>query len=216
MELSERRAALEKLHAEIKACERCDLCSTRTQAVPGEGPVNAQIMLVGEAPGQREDQLGRPFVGASGQWLTELLGTAGLKREDVYITNVVKSRPPGNRDPLPAEIEACRTWLEQQLALIQPKVIITLGRFSMAWFCGAGLKISQVHGRARRCGDYVVMTMYHPAAGLRSPDVKRQIEEDFAKIPRLLAALEKEEAQPKAKDDRGSDEPPPPSQLSLF
>ncbi|MFN8499716.1 MAG: uracil-DNA glycosylase [Anaerolineae bacterium] len=215
MDVSERRAALDHLHAEVRACERCDLCKTRTQAVPGEGPATAQIMLVGEGPGQREDQLGRPFVGASGQWLTELLGLAGLKREDVYITNVVKSRPPGNRDPLPDEIEACRTWLEQQLAIIQPKVIITLGRYSMAWFCGAGLKISQVHGRARRCGDRVVMTMYHPAAGLRSPDVKRQIEEDFAKIPRLLAALEKEEAPPTAKDDTGTDETPP-TQLSLF
>jgi DNA polymerase len=168
----DRAAALEQLYAEVRACTKCPLHLTRTQGVPGEGPLDAKIMLVGEAPGFNEDKQGRPFVGASGKWLNELLQLGGLSRDQVYITNIVKSRPPENRDPQPNEIEACQGYLERQLQIIQPKLIITLGRYSMAWFCGPGLKISQVHGKARRAKGFVVLTMYHPAAGLRTPTLK--------------------------------------------
>ncbi len=208
----DRAAELEQLYAEVRACTKCPLHLTRTQGVPGEGPLDAKIMLVGEAPGYNEDKQGRPFVGASGQWLTELLALGGLKREEVYITNIVKSRPPNNRDPQPDEIAACQGYLERQLQIIQPRIVITLGRYSMAWFCGPGLKISQVHGKARRAKGFVVLTMFHPAAGLHNQSLKSVIEEDFARIPRLLEVVEKEAAaaQPKPADE------PPPSQLSLF
>lgn len=183
---------LEQLYAEVRACTKCPLHLTRKNGVPGEGPLTAKIMLVGEAPGYNEDKQGRPFVGASGRWLSELLALGGLKREEVYITNIVKSRPPDNRDPLPAEIAACQGYLERQLEIIKPKLVITLGRHSMAWFCGPGLKISQAHGRARRARGLVVLTMFHPAAGLHNPSLKAQIEEDFSRIPRLLDVLDKE------------------------
>jgi uracil-DNA glycosylase len=218
MDMDERAAELERLYAEVRACTKCPLHLTRKNAVPGEGPLTAKIMLVGEAPGQREDEQGRPFVGASGQWLTELLALGGLKREEVYITNIVKSRPPNNRDPLPEEVAACQGYLERQLELIQPRLVITLGRHSMTWFCGPGQKISQVHGRARRARGFAVLTMYHPAAGLHNPDLKSQIADDFRKIPRLLAALEKEEAtagKREAESDTAEAEDKP-SQLSLF
>lgn len=205
----DRQAQLDQLRAEIQACTRCMLHLTRTKAVPGEGPFDAKIMLVGEAPGYNEDKQGRPFVGASGKWLTELLALGGLKREEVFITNIVKSRPPNNRDPLPEEIAACEVWLERQLAIIQPKLVITLGRHSMGWFCGPGLKITQVHGKARRAKGYVVLTMFHPAAGLHNQSLKSTIEEDFSRIPRLLEVLAQQEAAAKKGE-------PPGEQLSLL
>lgn len=207
----DRAAEMDQLNAEVRACTRCPLYQGATHGVPGEGPLDAKIMLVGEAPGQREDQQGRPFVGPSGQWLNELLGMAGLKREDVYITNIVKHRPPNNRDPQPDEIAACQVYLERQLALIDPEVVITLGRHSMGWFCGPGLKITQVHGRARRAKGRVVVTMYHPAAALHNPDLKDAMIEDFSKLPRLMAVL----AEERAREQAAANEPPP-SQLSLF
>lgn len=207
----DRAAELEQLDAEVRACTRCPLYQGTKHGVPGEGPLDARIMLVGEAPGQREDQQGRPFVGPSGQWLNELLGMAGLKREDVYITNIVKHRPPNNRDPLPDEIAACQIYLERQLEIINPEIVITLGRHSMAWFCGPGLKITQVHGRARRARGRVVVTMYHPAAALHNPDLKDAMIEDFSKLPRLMAVLAEERAREQAPADE-----PPPSQLTLF
>ncbi|MGQ9815808.1 MAG: uracil-DNA glycosylase family protein, partial [Candidatus Roseilinea sp.] len=149
----------------VRQCALCPLSQTRTNAVPGEGPASAEIMFVGEGPGFNEDKQGRPFVGAAGQFLNELLQIAGFKREDVYITNVVKCRPPGNRDPLPEEIQACARYLDRQIELINPKVIVTLGRFSMArWFPNE--KISATHGKTKRVGGRVVVAMFHPAAAL--------------------------------------------------
>ena len=141
--IEEREDALARIADEIRACTRCELHKTRTKSVPGEGPADARIMLIGEAPGWNEDQQGRPFVGAAGRFLEELLASAGMARDEVFITNVVKSRPPGNRDPLPDEIAACAPFLERQIEVIDPDVIVTLGRFSMArWFPGNGSRAS--------------------------------------------------------------------------
>ncbi len=170
------------LAAQIKVCTRCRLSKSRTQAVPGDGPENAPIMFIGEGPGFYEDQQGRPFVGPAGQFLNELLGSIGMKREDVYITNVVKCRPPQNRDPQPDEIEACRVWLDRQIELIKPKVIVTISRYAMArWF--PDKKISEIHGKALRFGKLVVVAMYHPAAALHQHSLRQVLEADFKKLP---------------------------------
>ncbi len=145
---------LKEVAAEVSVCTKCDLCKGRTKAVPGEGNPHAQVMFIGEGPGFHEDKQGRPFVGPAGQFLEELLASINLKRADVFITNVVKCRPPGNRDPLPAEIDACNGYLDRQIAAINPQVIVTLGRFSMAKFFG-GEKISAIHGRARKIWAYL-------------------------------------------------------------
>ncbi len=197
---------LEALHQEVRQCTKCPLSQGRTLAVPGEGPRNAQVMFVGEAPGFHEDRQGRPFVGAAGAFLNELLASIGLKREDVYITNIIKCRPPGNRDPYMDEIEACSPYLDRQVALIHPRVIVTLGRYSLAhWLPNA--KISQVHGKPMRVGNLVIFPMYHPAAALHQPALKRTVEEDFRKLGAFLTGLLKaEEEQP----------PEEPKQLSLF
>jgi DNA polymerase len=164
-------------------------------------------MFVGEGPGFHEDKQGRPFVGAAGQFLEELLASIGLKREQVFIANVVKCRPPGNRDPLPDEIEACRPYLDRQIELINPRVIVTLGRYSMArWFPNA--KISAIHGQPRKIEGRLIVPMYHPAAALHQPSLRRDVEADFRKLPEILAQFEKLQ----------DTEPPPPEaeQLSLF
>ena len=182
---------LEQIASEIVVCPKCELARTRTKAVPGEGNPNARVMLIGEGPGWHEDQQGRPFVGAAGKFLNELLGLAGLNREDVFITNVVKCRPPGNRDPLPDEIAACAPYLERQIAAIDPDVIVTLGRFSMSrWFPGE--KISKIHGQPRKDGRRLIVPMYHPAAALHQGALKAVIEEDFTKLPKFLADVERE------------------------
>jgi uracil-DNA glycosylase len=181
-------------------------------AVPGAGPATARIMFIGEGPGWHEDQQGLPFVGAAGKFLNELLALAGLKRGDVFITNVVKCRPPGNRDPLPDEIAACSGYLDRQLALIDPLLVVTLGRFSMArWFYGE--KISKIHGHARQFGRHMVMPMYHPAAALRSPDVRTQIEADFARLPSIVEAAEKTRNK---LSEKHQPEESPLDQLKLF
>jgi len=172
----------------MASCVSCDLSKQRNRVVPGEGSDSADILFIGEAPGFNEDQQGRPFVGAAGAFLDELLRSVGLSRETVYIANVVKCRPPGNRDPLPNEIQACRPWLEQQIEIIQPRVIVTLGRFSLARYV-PGESISKVHGRERRVGDKVVFPMYHPAAALHQGSLRRVIEEDMQKLPDVLASL---------------------------
>ncbi len=195
------------LTKEILACTRCPLAQTRTQAVPGDGPEQAAIMFVGEGPGFHEDQQGKPFVGGAGQFLTELLQSIGLQRKEVYITNVVKCRPPGNRDPQPEEIEACRAYLDRQIAAIKPTVIVTLGRFSMAR-AFPNEKISNVHGKPRKVDGIVYVPMFHPAAALHQPSLRRTVEEDFAQLPKILADLEK--VGEAAKPDEG------PQQLSLF
>jgi len=197
-------SALNELNQEIAACQRCDLYKYRTRAVPGEGAEDAEIMFIGEAPGWHEDQQGRPFVGPAGQYLDSLLAMINLKREQVYITNVVKSRPPGNRDPLPQEITACRQWLDRQIELICPRLIVTLGRYSMAMFF-PGKSISKIHGTAQKRDNIIYYAMYHPAAALHQQSLRQVIEADMLKIPSLLAEAE---AITEAK--------PEPEQLSLF
>jgi uracil-DNA glycosylase len=183
--IEERRVALGQLNECVARCNECALGKLRTRAVPGEGRIDADIMLIGEAPGYYEDQQGRPFVGAAGQFLEQLLASIGLKRSDVFIANVIKCRPPQNRDPLPDEIASCSTWLNQQLEIIDPKVIVTLGRYSLARFL-PGNPISKVHGQGRRIGDRWVVPMYHPAAALHQGSLRRVIEEDFKKIPAFV------------------------------
>jgi DNA polymerase len=166
-------------------------------------------MFIGEAPGWNEDQQGRPFVGAAGKFLEELLAKAGLTRGEVFITNVVKSRPPGNRDPLPDEIAACAPFLERQIEVIDPEVIVTLGRFSMArWFPGE--RISKIHGQPKRVGRRLIVPMYHPAAALHQQSLRATIEDDFGKLPRILAEAEA------ARRAEGSADEPPAAQMSLF
>ena len=175
------------LYEEIADCPNCVLAKTRTQTVPGSGPAPAEVMCIGEAPGAREDERGLPFVGPAGRFLDELLGGIGLSRETVHIANVVKCRPPGNHDPEPEEIAACKPFLNRQIAIVDPLLIVTLGRFSMArWFPGAA--ISRVHGQAKRIEGRTVVPMYHPAAALHRGDLRSVIEADFAQIPQLLEA----------------------------
>lgn len=179
-------SALAELYQQIAACKDCEeLARTRTQTVPGEGPEKAQIVFIGEAPGYHEDQQGRPFVGQAGQFLEQLLNSIGLKRSDVYICNVIKCRPPGNRDPLPVEIKNCQKWLDRQLELLSPKMIVTLGRYSLAKFF-PGESISKIHGKAKRQGNVIYFAMYHPAAALHQQSLHQTIEEDMRKIPSLL------------------------------
>ena len=198
---------LADLHNQIQACQKCILSQGRTNAVPGQGPEDADVMFIGEGPGFHEDRQGIPFVGAAGNYLNELLAKIDLKREDVYITNVVKCRPPGNRDPQPPEIEACRPYLDEQIALIHPRLIVTLGRFSMQrYFPGAS--ISRIHGQPKRVGSVIYYPMFHPAAALHQPRWRSLLEEDILKIPGLLAKLDEiEEEEP---------EVPQAQQLSLF
>lgn len=187
----------EGLYERIRSCQACDLSQRRTNAVPGEGPLDADIMLIGEAPGANEDRLGRPFVGAAGDFLEELLQQAGYSRDEVYICNILKCRPPGNRDPLPTEIESCSGYLDEQIRMVDPLAVVTLGRFSLARFFPQQ-RISRVHGRyAKYLGRYCV-PMYHPAAALHQSNLRTTLLEDFAKLPRLLerARAEKLAGQP--------------------
>jgi DNA polymerase len=177
---------LKQIAQEVSACQKCPLHFGRKRAVPGEGPADAAIMFIGEGPGFYENESGRPFVGAAGKFLEELLGTIGMRREQVFIGNVVKCRPPGNRDPQPEEINACADYLDRQIAAINPKVIVTLGRFSMARFL-PNAKISTVHGQSYQVGGRLVVPMYHPAAALHQPSLKADVEKDFAKLPDLIA-----------------------------
>jgi len=193
---------LEALAVEIAQCARCLLHRGRTKAVPGEGPQNAEIMFIGEAPGFYEDQQGRPFVGAAGQFLEELLKEIGLQREQVFIANVIKCRPPGNREPLPEEIEACKPFLDRQIELLHPRLIVTLGRFSMAR-AFPNARISSIHGQPRKIGGVIYYPMYHPAAALHQPSLRRDVEEDMRRIPELLKqAAQIAEAQPPAEAEQ--------------
>jgi len=202
--------ALKEIAREVNVCTKCPLYKTATHGVPGEGPAEAEIMFIGEGPGFHEDQQGRPFVGAAGRLLEESLAKIGLKREQVFITNVVKHRPPGNRDPQADEIEACRDYLERQIRAINPKVIVTLGRYSMArYFPDA--KISAIHGQARAIEGRLVVAMFHPAAALRTQSVRDQYEKDFMKLPEYLARARQN--QPSAEPTK---EEEPPKQMSLF
>ena len=170
---------------EVRSCARCPLAARRAQAVPGEGNPESDVLLVGEGPGAREDATGRPFVGRAGQLLEELLASIGWAREDVFIANVVKCRPPGNRDPEPDEIAACASYLDRQEAALEPLVIVTLGRFSLRRYL-PGARIGAVHGQVERVGSRFILPMYHPAAGLRDPSVERILRSDFQKLPQVL------------------------------
>jgi DNA polymerase len=178
-------ARAESLYERIRTCPLCPLARTRMHAVPGEGPLGAEVMLIGEAPGHNEDLQGRPFVGQAGQFLEELLAAGGLKRSEVYICNVLKCRPPGNRDPQPPEIEACSDYLDEQLALVDPLVVVTLGRFSMARFF-QGQSISRIHGTFKQADGRFVVPMYHPAAALHQGNLKAVILNDFRSLPAIL------------------------------
>ncbi|GAC1379035.1 MAG: uracil-DNA glycosylase [Ktedonobacteraceae bacterium] len=209
---------LREVAVEVSTCSKCDLCKGRTKAVPGEGSSHAKILFIGEGPGFHEDKQGRPFVGPSGQLLAELLKSIGLKREDVFITNVVKCRPPENRDPLPPEIGACNDYLDRQIAALKPQVIVTLGRISMSKFFG-GEKISAIHGRARKKDGYICIPMFHPAAALRTETYKIMLREDFKKIPLVLAEAERlavEAATKPAVPVVPAKQEEPPQQMLLF
>ena len=182
-------SALTDLCREIANCRQCDLAKQRNKVVPGEGAEDADIAFIGEAPGWHEDQQGRPFVGPAGQFLDELLASIGMTRQQVYICNVLKCRPPGNRDPLPMEVKTCQQWLDRQLALIHPKMIVTLGRYSMARFF-PGETIGKAHGKARREGGLIYYAMYHPAAALHQQGLRDTIKADMRRIPSLLIDAE--------------------------
>jgi DNA polymerase len=176
---------LNEIAEQTRTCTRCPLHLSRKNAVPGEGTPNTQIMFIGEGPGFHENEQGRPFVGAAGNFLDELLADAGFNRREVFITNVVKCRPPGNRDPEPEELNACKIYLERQIAAINPDVIVTLGRVSMGYFINKG-KISAIHGRDFWSHGRMVVAMYHPAAALHQPSLRAVVKEDFSKLPGLI------------------------------
>jgi uracil-DNA glycosylase family 4 len=178
-------SVLTELNEQITRCRLCEIGKTRTNAVPGEGAEDADILLIGEGPGWHEDQQGRPFVGPAGKYLDELLASINLNRSKVYIANVIKCRPPSNRDPLPTEISNCSQWLDRQIEIIHPRIIVSLGRYSMARFF-PGKTISKVHGTAQKWNDIICFAMYHPAAALHQQSLRRTIEEDMRKIPSLL------------------------------
>ena len=201
---------------QIEQCQACPLAAGRLNVVPGEGPANSEIMFIGEGPGFHEDRQGKPFVGPAGNFLDELLGYAGLKRSEVFITNVVKCRPPENRDPQPEELAACQRYLDAQIAAINPRIIVTLGRFSMARFIKDG-KISRIHGYPHKVESRIVVTMYHPAAALHQPALKDALIQDFSRLrdlmnqptPSLMEQNYTESAESPTKEN-------PPEQLSLF
>ena len=182
-------SALSELYAEIALCQQCEIAKCRTKVVPGEGAENAGILFIGEAPGWHEDRQGRPFVGPAGQFLDKLLASINLERKQVYIANVIKCRPAGNRDPLPSEIHNCRKWLDRQIEFIRPRLIVTLGRYSMAMFF-SGKSISKIHGTAQKRDNTIYYAMYHPAAALHQQSLRQTIEADMLKIPSLLTQAE--------------------------
>jgi uracil-DNA glycosylase family 4 len=229
--VEQRRERLVELFKEVTACTKCPLHETRTKAVFGAGNADAELMFVGEAPGADEDRQGLPFVGRSGQLLNQMLEEIGLSREDVFIANVLKSRPPGNRDPAPAEIEICKPYLFEQVRLIEPKVVCTLGNFATKLLSGSQTGITRVRGtpQLHELGGRAVflLPLFHPAAALRTPAVKETLRGDFATIPALLAgpdpAPEPSPAEVAAADAEAApeqDKPAPPSlpadQLDMF
>ena len=211
-----RAEELRRLTEEWKSCTACALADTRTQVVPGTGDSDADLMFVGEAPGYHEDRQGAPFVGQAGQVLERLLGTIGLSRPQVYIANVLKCRPPGNRDPQPDEIAACERHLFAQVELIRPRVICTLGNFATKLLSGQPHGITRVHGtpQPRRIGgvDLVLYPIFHPAAALYTPRMLAVLQEDFARIPELLGRA----VAPPPEPEPAPAAVPQPEQLGLF
>lgn len=203
---------LNQIAQDVSDCQKCILHYSRKNAVPGEGPADADIMFIGEGPGFHENEQGLPFVGAAGKFLDDLLASINLKRSDVFIANVVKCRPPGNRDPMPEELEACGTYLEKQIKAINPQVIVTLGRYSMArYFPNA--KISVIHGQPKVVKGRLIVPMYHPAAALHQGSLRPVIQEDFSRLPELITKAEKIES---PAGDSSHMEEEEPKQLSLF
>ncbi|MBQ6341535.1 MAG: uracil-DNA glycosylase [Anaerolineaceae bacterium] len=214
------------LAAEISVCRDCMLHLTRDKSVPGEGNIRTKILFIGEGPGANENATGRPFVGNAGNFLNQLIGIAQLKRQDVFITNVVKCRPPSNRDPLPEELSACAKYLNRQIELINPLIIVTLGRFSMARYFPLQ-RISAIHGQGQWVNDRLVIPMFHPAAALHQPGLRSAIEHDFSLIPGYLEqAKERFEPKPVVEEKPAAAAPETPdpqepeggeaAQLSLF
>lgn len=191
MNLEEKKKLLEEISTKVQACTLCPLYEQATRGVPGEGNPNADIFFIGEGPGKKEDELGRPFVGAAGKLLEQLLQHIGLTRNDVFIGNVVKHRPPGNRDPLPEEAAACWPYLAKQVEIIQPKIIVLLGRHSLARFL-PGKVISQVHGKPFRKENLIYYPMYHPAAALYNGGLRETMFQDAARIPVILKKISKQ------------------------
>ncbi|MDO9546233.1 MAG: uracil-DNA glycosylase [Pelolinea sp.] len=195
----------------IRQCQNCELSRTRKNAVPGAGPTDAEIMLIGEGPGFNEDNQGLPFVGASGKFLTQLLDDGGVPRESVFITNVVKCRPPDNRDPQPNELQACSAFLERQIAAIDPLIIVTLGRFSMARYF-ENARISAIHGQAVWRDGRLIVPMYHPAAALHQPKLRSVIMEDFSRLKEMIKK-EKDRLSAQSGDKKSEDDA---IQMSFF
>ncbi len=196
--MEENLIPMREIEEKIRGCSDCGLCKGRIQAVPGAGSYSAKIMFVGEGPGKDEDIQGKPFVGAAGKYLNKMLEDIGMNRDDVYITNVVKCRPPNNRDPLPEEVEACFKYLDAQLKMIKPLLLVTLGRHSMARFL-PGFRISDIHGQAKRVTGIfsekqVIFPLYHPAAALYNPALRTTLEEDMRKLPLLIKKIEEANA----------------------
>ena len=207
--------SLDEIAQLVRSCTDCPLSKSRSQAVPGEGPPAAQIMFIGEGPGYHEDRQGRPFVGPAGQFLEQLLVSIGLRRENVFIANMVKCRPPNNRDPLPAETAACSKYLDRQIELIKPKLVVTLGRFSLSKFL-PNETISKARGKQRKIGGVNVYPIMHPAAALHRQALRKLIEEDFKAIPGLLRdILQRDDAGASDSEDEERHSAPP-QQLSMF
>ncbi len=177
---------LARIHGEVLVCTKCELHQGRTKAVPGEGPINAKVMFVGEGPGEKEDLEGRPFVGAAGKFLTELLASVGLERSSVFITNIVKCRPPGNRAPKQGEVDSCYAYLQDQIRLVAPRIICPLGTPAIKTVLGPEYSVSQVHGRPFKRDDRTVLPLYHPAAALYDGSLRSVQLEDFRILKQLL------------------------------
>ena len=177
---------LDELRAQVAGCRRCPLCDGRTQTVFGAGNPDARVLIVGEAPGKNEDLQGEPFVGAAGKYLNELLAIAGLARDEVFIANVLKCRPPSNRDPRPEEIQACTPFLREQTRTIDPEFIVTLGNFSTKFILKTDVGITRLHGTLQRAGRFNVFPIFHPAAALYDSKKREALEDDFAKLGELL------------------------------
>lgn len=185
---------LDELRVQVESCRRCPLCDGRTQTVFGVGNPHARVMFIGEAPGKNEDLQGEPFVGAAGHYLNELLGCAGLRREDVFIANVLKCRPPGNRDPRPEEIQTCTPYLREQTRTIDPEVLVTLGKFSTQFVLKTQVGITRLHGRVQRAGKFLVFPIFHPAAALYDGAKREALENDFVTLGQLLHQLDEKKA----------------------
>lgn len=186
---------LDELRVQVESCRRCPLCDGRTQTVFGVGNPHARVMFIGEAPGKNEDLQGEPFVGAAGHYLNELLGCAGLRREDVFIVNVLKCRPPGNRDPRPEEIQTCTPFLREQTRTIDPEVLVTLGKFSTQFVLKTQMGITRLHGRVQRAGKFLVFPIFHPAAALYDGAKREALENDFVTLGELLHQLDEQKVQ---------------------